>query len=433
MKEVKRNLRYFLFTGFSWSVFDALTVAFLTVFALALGASNTVVGLLSAVTYLAAFAAELPGARLLDLFPKKELVAWTGLVARLGWLLMAFVPFLFSSHPLVWIVCVFAFIRFVELLGDPGWTALVADIVPERKRGVFFGKRNMLIGLGGLGASVVGGVYLDLFPKDSFVGFSSLFVVGVLWSMLTFYCVMQIKEPRESHIHHLDGFSFSPVLWRFSLVSVVFYFSVMLASPFFAVYMLKKLGLSYTWFVVAGGIATLARIAAQKHLGVVADRMGDHHVALVCMLGTAFVPLSYIFITPSTWFLIIPAQIFSGIVWAGVDLAVFNLLLDYTDRVHRAAQSAAFNMMLSVSNIAGPLIGGLVADSMSVLMLGGIPLVFAISTVLRGVSALLLVSLPEVRAKKNYSLGIVLKEILSLHPSKGFEMKIVSAVKSRVK
>ena len=432
-KEVFRNnFRYLVWSGGSWAVFDSLTVAFLTVFAIALGASNTIIGVLSALTYVATLVVELPGAKLLDFFSKKNLVAFTGIIGRLGWVAMAFVPFIIENNQLLWVILIFVFIRFVELLGEPAWVALVADIVPEKMRGVVFGKRNMLIGVTGLFASIIGGVYLDLFPKDSYVGFSSLFVVGMIWAFLTWYCIMQIKEPVDcDHGHHnfSDAFSFSPVMWRFSVVCAVYYFAVMIASPFFTVYMLKNLNMNYTWFVVAGGIATLARVFSQYLFGRVVDAVGDHRVALFCMLGTALVPFSYIFITSSTWFLIIPAQIFSGIVWAGVDLATFNLLLDYTDKNRRAAQSAAFNMILSVSNIVGPVVGGRIADTTVIWTMSGIPLIFLIASLLRFCTSFLLMSLPEVRVKRHYSFGLVVRQILSFHPSKGFETRISSTSK----
>ncbi len=431
-KEVERNLKYFVWTGGSWAVFDALTAAFLTVFAVALGASNTLVGLISSITFIAVLVAELPGAKLLDYFPKKELVAWTGLVARSAWLLIALAPFIFYKQPLLWIVGIFAFIRFVELLGDPGWTALAADIVPEKKRGEIFGKRNMYIGIGGLLASIIGGFYLDLFPKESTIGFSSLFIVGMLWSILTFYCVMKIKEPREDkHEHHAfaDAFKLPAVMWKYSIICTTYYFAVMIASPFFTVYMLKNLGLSYTWFVIAQGIATTARIASQKKFGYLADKFGDKNLGLLCMLATALVPFIYIFIKPANWYMIVPAQIFSGTVWAGVDMAVFNLLLNYTDKERRAAQAATFNMMLAVPNIIGPIIGGWISDTMKILTLSGIPLIFAIATVLRAATACLLAFLPEVRVKKHYPFGMVIKEVLGMHPSRGYEGRIVSAVK----
>ncbi|MBI4147721.1 MFS transporter [Candidatus Woesearchaeota archaeon] len=427
---VSRNLKFFVWTGGSWAVFDAFTAAFMSVFVLALGASNTVVGLVSAITFLAALVSELPGALLSEVFPKRELIAWTGLLSRLLWIVVALVPFV-ADNPLWWVVSVFAVIRLIELLGDPAWTAFVADIVPKRRWGAVLARRNVYIGIGGLLASLIGGFYLDLFPKESALGFSSLFVVGTVWSFLTFYCVMQIRPPPEDYHHHgfRDAFPLPKVLWKFSAIYTVYYFTVMIASPFFAVYLLKDLGLGYSWFVIAGGIATVARILAQPHFGRLADRVGDRQIALVCMFGTALVPLSYLFISPATWLLIVPAQIFSGIVWAGVDLAVFNLLLGYTDRRHRAAQSAVFTMLLSVSSIVGPLVGGWLSDTVIVAGLSGIPLIFAIAAGGRMITAVFFLSVPEVRVKRHYPLGVVVREILGLHPNRGYEGKILSTVR----
>jgi len=415
------NKKFLLREGWLWSVYNSLTAGFLAPFALAFGASNTFIGLLDSILYLANILAQIPGAKLVEFASRKTIFLFTVTSSRLMWILMLLIPYVFKQNPLFFLIAFYFLSRLIEYHVGPAWTSLLADLVPEKMRGRFFAKRNMVIGTASLIFSLIAGIYLDLFPKDSFFGFSTLFGVGILFGLVSVYYVGKIKEPKyQDHDHHgfKEFFTMTGDFRYFSIVNVVFNFAVMLASPFFTVYMLKDLGLSYTMFTIATVIAIIARILAHPHLGRICDKHGDKQIALICMIGTALVPLSFFFITPSTLWLIIPAQILSGIVWAGVDLATFNLLLDFTDPKKRALQVAEFSMLTSLTAIISPFIGGLLADK-AVLIVSGIPLVFLISTVLRLGSSLMLIRMNSPRVKKEASTAHVFHDMINFHPFEG--------------
>ena len=61
---------------------------------------------------------------------------------------------------------------------DPTQTAAhaPASCAGRAQPGKFFARRNMLLGIAGAVTGIVGAAYLDLFPKNSFIGFSSMFL-----------------------------------------------------------------------------------------------------------------------------------------------------------------------------------------------------------------------------------------------------------------
>ncbi len=292
----------------------------------------------------------------------------------------------------------------------------------------------MRVSFAGMVASLLAGAYLDLFPKESYIGFVTLFSVGILFGLYSNVIMAKIKEPEyRDHDHHgfreffhVDG-QFRTYCW----IMVAFNFAVMLASPFFTVYMLHNLGLSYTYYVIVGAIATVSRILAHPHFGYVSDRYGDKPVALICMLGTALVPLLFVFVTKQTLWLIIPAQIISGIVWAGTELSTWNLLLDLTKRNQRALQVAEYNLLNSIPMIVAPVIGGLIADNVTII-LTGIPLVFVLASILRAMTALWLTRIHETRVGAEQPLRDVFAHVVTVHPFHGIEHAIKIVVK-RVK
>jgi MFS family permease len=432
--KLNKDQQRLITSGSIWAAYEAMTAGFLIVFAIALGASNTVVGILGALPAIAMVLMEIPGAKLVEFFRRKTIFLVATGLSRCVWLLIILVPYLFKEHAL-WFLGAFAFLhRCLEYLADPSWSSWAADIVPDRSRGAFWGRRNMMTSFAGMVASLLAGTYLDLFPKETYLGFATLFGTAMLLGLYSNRVMSKIKEPEyRDHDHHgireffkVDG-QFRTYCW----IMVLFYFAVNLASPFFTAYMLHDLGLSYTYFVIAGAIATVSRILAHPHFGYVMDNYGDRSVAVISIIGTALVPLAFIFVTKETLWLIIPAQIISGIVWAGTDLSTWNLLLDLTKREKRAMQVAEYNFLTSIPMVIAPVIGGLVADNLA-LGLSGIPLVFAFAFALRAIPGFLLLRIHETRTGAEKPIGEVFAHVLTIHPFHGME-RAVKIVTKRVR
>ena len=420
-----RNQKFVLTEGGLYAIYDAFTAIFLTAFALALGASSTAIGIIGSLPYIALILAELPGAKIIEFMSRKTLTVLVTAFSRLIWIGMAIIPFVFKANPLAFVVSFYLLSRFIGYLSDPAWTTLVADIVPAKRMGEFFGARYRIIGIASTISFVLGGIYLDIFPKGDFTGFSSLFTAGIIFGLIGVYTISRIKEPAYAdHKHHKlkEFFTLKGELKTLTYLMAVFNFAVFLASPLFAVYMLRELGMSYSFFAVASAIAIVAKIASYRYLGKLSDRLGDKPVAFISMLGTAIVPVIYIFTTRANIWLIVPAQIISGIVWAGADITGLNLLLDFTERKKRAMQIAEYQILTTIPVIIASIAGGIIADNV-VWLLSGIPFVFAVSAALRALSSLAVLKLKEPRVKRKYPVLYVFKE-MTLHPIKGFEQRL---------
>ncbi len=420
-----------LYTGGVWALYETITAGFLIVFALALGASNTVVGIIGALPYVATLLMEVPGAKLVEYFRRKTIFLISTGLSRCVWLLIILAPYLFTRHTLLFVSSAFFLVRCLEYLADPSWTSWAADLVPDKIRGTFWARRSVYVSIAGMTGSLIAGAYLDLFSKESYLGFATLFGVGMILGLYSNTIMAKIKEPEyrdHNHYRLRDFFKIDGQFRKYTWIMTAYQFAVMIASPFFTVYMLDYLGLSYTYYVIVGAIATVSRILANPHFGYVSDKYGDKPVALICMLGTALIPLFYIFIRPETIWLIVPVQILSGLVWAGTELTIWNLLLDLTRPEKRAMQVAEYNLLTSISFIIGPVIGGLVADNVT-FVLAGIPLVFAIAAVLRVTSALLLARIKEPRVEKEHPVSEVFAHVVTVHPMHGIERAAKIVVK----
>jgi len=415
--KISRNQKLLIKEGILWAVYYNLTSMFLIAFALALGASNTIIGIAGAMPYLAAILSQIPGAKLTEVYSRLHINIIINTLSRLLWIPIILIPVFFKSHPLLTLLIYYFLTQFAEWLALPAWTSLAGDFVPEKFRGRYFARRNVLMGIFGMTASVVGAAYLDLFSKTNYAGFSTIFLVGILFGLWSAYLYSKMKETpyrEKQHYKMKDFFKIKGEFRKFVLIMLFFNFSYMLASPFFIVYMLKSVNISYTLLMISFALAGLSKIIANPYWGRISDRIGDKPVAILGIFGTALVPFIFLFVTESTVWLIFVAQMISGIFWAGVMLSSFNLLLDLSPH-HRVIKAAKYSMLTSVPLIIAPIAGGYIADN-SIFILSGIPLIFAISFLLRATSAVLMFAIKEPRIKKKHKIGEIIHEIFSIHP-----------------
>lgn len=433
--KLTRDQKLIIWNDTLWSVFQAFNAGFLIAFGLALGASNTIIGILGAIPHFATLLLEMPGARLVEYFSRKSISVTCSTISYLLWAGILAIPYAFTAKPVLALTIIYFLSQAFWALRHPAKVSWLADLIPEQYRGQFWGVRSMLFSLASMLATLVAGTYLDIFPEGNLVGFATLFGAGMIFGLTASWVLTRVEEPEyQDHEHHhiREFFTLKGEFKTFCFIMVFFNFAWMFASPFFTVYMLDDLALNYTTFVIVGAVAKICRILAQPHFGMISDKYGDKPVAAMCIIGTALVPLAYMLITKQTTWFIIPANMLAGIAWAGTDLAVWNLLLDLTQKEKRALQVAEYKLYTSIPLIIGPILGGLVADNLRAWALGGIPLVFAIGFVLRFVSGILLLRLKEPRAKHEYPVGEVFRQAVRIHPVHGFEHAI-HVVTKRVK
>src|SRR5574341_577973 len=130
------NKRVFLTQSALWAAYDGLTSAYLAAFALALGASNEVIGFLGALPWLASILTQIPGSELSQHFRRKKVYVLFGLIGRLFWIPLLAAPFFFEK-PIFFIIIFYLIIKLGEMITDPAYTSLMADVVPRDTFGDF--------------------------------------------------------------------------------------------------------------------------------------------------------------------------------------------------------------------------------------------------------------------------------------------------------
>ena len=380
------GIRCFWLDGLFTTVSENFYLGFIPLYLLAYGASTTDVGVLTAVQNLLGAVALFPGARLSDSGrTRKGLVVWSvGGVARLALLALALVPWLWAGPRAV----IFALIAlngvrsFMTNFGNPAWTALVADLVPRSLRASYFANRNTMMGVAALVVAPLAGWLIRggnaWAPPAG--GYQVAFLLAFASGLVATWCFRAIPEPhrravdrtpRERQPGLFRALAASPGFLGLVASAFVWNMALQVAAPFFNVYLVGHLGASVSTVGLLAGVNLFFALVGTWWFGAVIERRGSLWVQQLCGFLIPVLPLSWMVVTAPWQTAFIEA--WGGLVWAGYNMANFNLLLEMTPDQRRTEAVALYQTVVFTSAVLGPLLGGWLADTV------GFKPVFALS------------------------------------------------------
>ena len=376
----------------SGGVFSVASGGFMAAFALALGANNLQVGILAALPFVTQVA-QLPAVLAVERFRVRKAIGVPALLgAHLMWAPIGAVPFLLETPGAAAVAVVILLLALRGLFAPvwaTTWTSWMRDLVPQDVLGSYYGRRLAVITVAmavvGLGASFFVRWWESVSaPEDAILAYSLLLIGGSLtFGLASTWCALRASEPSmpaaaESGRSALSVLA-EPLRDRnFSqLVRFLFVWSLVsnLAIPFFAVYMLKELGLSLSAVIGFTVLSQTTSVLFTRVWGPMADRVGSKPVLSLSASLYLLVIVGWVFTShPERHFLTLPLlavlHMFAGVAAAGVGLTMSTLTL----KVAPAGKATPF---LSVASIAasvgagiGPVAGGLMADFFAVRTLG---------------------------------------------------------------
>jgi MFS family permease len=384
-REKLSSLRYFWLDGLFSAISDNFYANFVTLFALAYGATNGQVGLLTAIGSLMGAVALFPGARAAEWLGRwKALVVWTGGgLGRLALLVFVCLPFLTSepSQVIIAIIALHAWRAFMGNFANPAWTALVADLVPPAMRGRYFGSRNMAMGFAALVVAPVAGRLIKALNGRwdlPFLGYQVVFGLAFTFGILGTLSFLRILEPshsapqtperqRGSLRHVIQN---SPGFLGLVVSAFIWNLAIQIAAPFFSVYVVTRLHGTTSIIGLLAGVSSLFSLVGQRVFGRLLDVKGALWVQRLTGLLIPLLPLAWLFVTNPWQPLVINA--FGGLLWAGYNLSNFNLLLELTPDEQRPIAVALYQTVVFTSAVIGPLLGGYLADTVSYKLIFGL-------------------------------------------------------------
>jgi hypothetical protein len=412
---------------------------FLTGFALALGASRFQIGLLAAMPALANLA-QLLGSWIIERTGNQKRVCLGALaLSRILWLTVLFTPLAAWSGAgswLVWsLVGLQAASSALNSVGGVGWLCWIRDLVPETLRIGFLSRRNQIDTVLALSLSIAGGAFIDWWSgrhAGSTFGFIGVFAVAMLCGLVSLALMARIPEV-VAHRHDEVGrpplrrLFVAPLRERNFRTVLVFYawwnLAVNISAPFFAVYMLEKLGLPFWYVTVLCTLSSVCGLVANQFWTRLSERFGHRPVIFLATLGDALYPLWWLFASPQWSWLLIPIHC-SGIYSAPLAVGPNNLVLKLSPARNASPYMAVFNAVVGPVTALAAVLGGWLAGvfngwegSFGPLTFGGLQLLFLISALGRLSSLILLWRVAEPRAVSIRQAVRVLKRFFVTHPT----------------
>ncbi len=374
---------------------DQMAGPYLGLFALALGATPSQIGMLNAFPALLGNILQIPYGILAERLGKRRLLVIIGSFwLRISWLFLAFLP-LFMPAPLrVPAIIVLATLRItVGSLGTPAWTSIQAQMIPHGIRGKYYANRNVILNIAGLATTVIAGRILGVsFPFN----YQTLFIIAAILGLTStaLFTRIPIAEAVPKGRAAKAKISLKQRIARFRELlrsdrnfavycgtSLVWNLGVSVAGPLVSIYFIRELyGPEGFWAVVTGA-SILGGILCQRYWGRLADRFGQKNVMSVAGLGAVAIP--FLWFSAPHYSLAVLVNFWAGFSWGGYNLAAFNLILEITPDENRSMYVGAYNTLMGIATFAGPLVGGFLAEAIA------IRYVFLLSFALRGLGLFL--------------------------------------------
>ncbi len=388
----ERNVRLLTVDTAIQGVIQGGIAAFVAVFLVRLGASNAVIGLLASAPALGSIFLSVPAGAWLEGRPDLVRIVVLGrLGIRVCYLAIAVVPFFLSGAAAIWpIVALWTLTSVPAAVVNPAWTAVVAAIVPPRRRPSVNGTRWSLLSIVTAIAGAGFGGMLDRIVSP--LNFQIVFLVSFLVGMVTLFTFDQIRLPKGvpspgqagPHRHPAPSL---PEMWRivreyppfarFVFTSFVYRIGLNLPVALFSIYWVREAHASNTIIGIQNTAASLALVVSYLVWGRLAARNGHRIVLLLASAGTALYPLATGFVSQELW--LIPVALIWGAFASGIDVSFFEALLRTcpADRLQTfiGINTALANLVIFVAPIAGTMLADLIGIHLALFTAAAISLI----------------------------------------------------------
>jgi DHA1 family multidrug resistance protein-like MFS transporter len=276
--------------------------------------------------------------------------------------------------------------------------ALLASCTPEQKTGQALGTLQSALVTGMIVGPLLGGLlahFMGYRPIFFWTGFFCLVAALVVIGFVKENFIKQ-EAAKDSRLGSrlLQNFRYvlgSPDLRSILFLLIIVQFSVMIVAPFLSLYVeFLKASPDYVALMtgMVFGITGVTNAATAPFWGNRADRIGYWKILRYSLTGMTLFFLPQAFVTNSYQLLILRAGL--GVFLGGVLPTINTIVQRFTAEKDRGGIYGIFQSGLLIGNMAGPLVGGVLAAYL------GLRSIFMITT-----GMFLLVSLWERRANHN--------------------------------
>ena len=365
----RRNMQVGLLEGIPATViYMTLGGPYLTGYLLYLGASSVQVGIAAAIPALTNVLQILAALGMQYINNRRLAIIIFASIHRVVWVLTGLIPFLFPESLWVIIYLIMMFIAFAgNAVSSVAWTSLIADMVPSRLRGKYFGLRNAVINAAGSVSLFVCGMVLDHYGED--IGFAFIYIVcaiAVVLNIILFFAYPNVEFEKSQETDIGKRFLLPFRDWAFikpALFISAFLFFYGIVVPFFNYLMLDVLEISYSWVSIITIIHYITMILAYYYWGKLNARFSTRQLLMwsLPIIGLSCLAWGLIGLLPAVPVLLF-IHILLGIGLGGYNLLNFTFVIGDTPKADRPVYIGVFMALTGLMSFIGSTLGGVVFD-----------------------------------------------------------------------
>lgn len=280
-----------------------------------------------------------------------------------------------------------------------------------------------MLGMVNVSSMMAAGIVLYWTKELSHVsGFFLIFLVAALCRFVSAAYIAQMSDvpQRRDPASDFTFFNFLAQFKESNFVKFVAFVAALtlathLASPFFAVYMLRDLQFSYLTYMVIQVVSTVAGLIALPWWGRHADLVGNVRILRFNGFLVGLIPL--LWLVSRNVFYLTAVQALAGFAWSGITLCASNFIYDAVTPQKRVRCIGYFNVINGTALFLGASLGGVLAAKLPPLQGSPILTLFALSSLCRLVFYFSLFRrFREVRLSKEVSLPELFFSVTGVRP-----------------
>lgn len=354
-------------------IFMTLGGPYLTGYLLYLGASSVEVGIASAIPALSNVM-QLVSALAMQYLTNRKLVLFIfASLHRILWVATGLIPFILPEDIRVTAYLVLMLVAHLcNAAGGVVWSSLIADIVPAKVRGSYFGIRNALLNTAGSISLFASGLMLDHYGEE--IGYAFIYIVCGIAAVINIYALFQypnvdFEKSRETDI--VKRFMLplrDQAFFKTSMFIAIFLFFYGTVVPFFNYLMLDVLMIRYSWVSIITIVHYVVMIAAYYYWGRLNSRYPARQLLMWAMpiIGLSCLAWGLIGWLPALPVLIL-IHILLGAGLGGYNLLNFTFIIGDTPKADRPVYIGVFTALTGLMTFVGSTSGGVVFDWLATL------------------------------------------------------------------
>ncbi len=422
----RANFRHLYLDIFWYGILAGSTIAFLSIYVARLGGNSFQISLLTAIPAVTNLFLSLPAGKWLEKQDILRAAIRTLYIHRIGYLFLFLLPWLFPPRWEIWAIVLVTLAMYIPGTAQAiSFNSLFASAVPAYWRAEVVGRRYAIQAFCISATSILCGQILDrvAFPFN----YQIVFAIGGISGMLSAWAVARIRmekshapegitrpeclnvpqpndpasdnqpkqTPRPTGKGSKPSCSIQKKLsqsLRFDLLRtpfgsfmgayLFFYLVQYVPIPLFPLMLVRVIHLNDTEISLANALFYISMFIGSLGIGRLSRRYG-HRRVLVASGGAIFMfPLIYALArgAGAIWF----NNLIGGVIWAGVNNATINRLMERVPEDDRPAHMALHNLVMNLGMLSGSLLGPALGETF------GLREAMLIATALRMLGGILL-------------------------------------------